>query len=170
MTTPAVGSAADEPTHRLFVSRVALAGEARLAWAIRAARSWLGLPVEVAPDGMRRYHADLRLRVSDHPSIVTFRKAAFVDLGPVRALGGDDWAIEVSWRAATFAPLFPVFSGTIVCRDGRLTLPGRYAPPGGALGRIADRALLHIAAKGTGGWLLAEIDRVALAGAGSATD
>jgi hypothetical protein len=109
---------------------------------------------------MRRHQADLRLRVSERPSLTTFRKAAYVDLGPVLPIG-DGWQVEVSWRAATMAPLFPVFSGTIVARAGELTVSGWYAPPGGAVGRVADRALLHIAAEGTARWLLGELDRAA---------
>jgi hypothetical protein len=38
-----------------------------------------------------------------------------------------------------------------------------YAPPGGAIGRLADRALLHLAASGTAKWLLHEIDRLSRA-------
>jgi hypothetical protein len=93
----------------------ALSDPDRLAWAIRAARAWLGHEVEPAPDGMHRHQADLRLRVSEHPSLVTFRKAAYVDIGPVKPLN-DGWEVEISWRASTLAPLFPVFSGTIVAR------------------------------------------------------
>jgi len=44
---------------------------------------------------------------------VTFRKATYVDLGRVQALN-NGWEVEVSWRAATLAPLFPVFSGRIL--------------------------------------------------------
>jgi len=111
---------------------------------------------------MRRHQADLRLRVSDKPSIVTFHKAAYVDFGRVLPLN-DGWKVEVAWRAATLAPLFPVFSGRIVAHPGELSLSGWYAPPGGQLGRLADRALLHIAATGTAHWLLEEMDRNASA-------
>ena len=148
---------------RLVVRRRALSEPDRLAWAIRAARAWLGLEVDPAPAGMRRHQADLRLRVSDHPSLVTFGKAAYVDIGPVESLG-DGWQVEIGWRASTLAPLFPVFSGTIVARAGELTLSGWYAPPGGAVGRLADQALLHIAAEGTARWLLGQIDDAAAQG------
>jgi hypothetical protein len=137
---------------------------AHLALAIRGARAWLGPEVEPAPSGMRRHQADLRLRVSERPSLVTFGKAAYVDLGPVHPLD-DGWQVEVSWRASTLAPLFPVFSGTIVARRGELTLSGWYAPPGGVVGRVADQALLHVAANGTARWLLGELDRAAAIGA-----
>ena len=47
-----------------------------------------------------------------------------------------------------------------------MTIGGWYAPPGGALGQVADRALLHLAAEGTARWLLGELDRVARRAAG----
>ena len=155
--------AGEESLSRLVVRRRALSDPDRLAWAIRAARAWLGPEVEAAPAGMHRHQADLRLRVSDHPSLVKFRKAAYVDIGPVKALD-DGWEVEIGWRASTMAPLFPVFSGTIVARGGELTVSGWYAPPGGAVGRVADRALLHIAAEGTARWLLAALDDAAAQG------
>lgn len=164
MAATASSTASDERLSHLVVRRVALSDPARLAWAVSAPRAWLGPNVEPAPAGMRRHQADLRLRVSDRPSLVTFRKAAYVDLGQVHALN-DGWEVDVSWRAATMAPLFPVFSGTIVARGEELTLSGWYAPPGGAVGRVADAALLHIAAEGTARWLLGELDRVAALGA-----
>lgn len=150
----------EERLSHLVVQRRALSDPARLAWAMTAPHAWLGPEVEPSPPGMQRHQADLRLRVSDRPSLVTFRKAAYVDLGPVHALD-DGWEVDVSWRAAALAPLFPVFSGTIVARGDELTLSGWYAPPGGALGRLADAALLHVAAEGTARWLLGEVDRVA---------
>ncbi len=136
---------------------------ARLAWAVRAARAWLGTEVRPAPAGMRRYQADLRLRVSDRPSLVTFHKAAWVDFGPIHVTD-DGWEAEISWRASTLAPLFPVFSGSISAHDGELTISGWYSPPGGTVGRLADRALLHLAAEGTARWLLGELDRAAATG------
>jgi hypothetical protein len=154
----------DEPMSHLVVRRRALSDPAHLAWAVRAARAWLGPEVEPSPPNMRRHQADLRLRVSDHPSLVTFRKAAYVDFGPVRSLE-NGWEAEVSWRASTLAPLFPVFSGTLAVRDGEMIISGRYAPPAGTIGRLADRALLHLAAEGTARWLLAELDRVGATGA-----
>ena len=151
-------------TH-IVVRRRALSDPARLVWTIRTPQAWLGPESHPAPDGMRRHQADLRLRVSDQPSLVTFSKAAYVDLGPVIWMS-NGWEVDVSWRASTLAPLFPVFSGTIVARADELTIEGWYAPPGGAVGRLADRALLHLTAEGTARWLLGELDRVAAVGAG----
>ena len=149
----------DQLSH-LVVRRRTTSPPDRVAWAIRAARSWLGPELAEAPVGMRRHQADLRLRVSDRPSLVTFGKAAYVDLGALEELG-DGWQVEVSWRAASLAPLFPVFSGILLARPDELSVSGWYAPPGGVIGRVADRALLHIAAEGTARWLLAELDRAA---------
>lgn len=109
---------------------------------------------------MHRHQTDLRLRVGDRSSVVTFRKAAYVDMGPIEPLN-DGWQVEISWRAATLAPLFPVFSGSLAVRGEGMTLTGWYAPPGGELGRFADRALLHIAATGTANWLLGELENAA---------
>ena len=148
---------------RIVVRRRALSEPARLAWAIRAARSWLGPEVESVTAGVHRHEADLRLRSGDLPSVVTFRKAAYVDIGPVQPLN-DGWQAEVGWRASSLAPLFPVFAGMITVHDGELTLGGSYAPPGGVVGRAADRALLHIAAEGTARWLLARLDEAAALG------
>lgn len=152
-----LGSA--EGLSHLIVRRHAKSRPARLAWAIGAAHTWLGPAISVRPAGTR-HQTDLRLRVSDRSALLTFSKAAFVDLGAIEALD-DGWQVEVGWRASTLAPLFPVFSGTIVAQGSNLTLAGWYAPPGGRLGRVADRVLLHIAAEGTARWLLGELDRAA---------
>jgi hypothetical protein len=72
--------------------------------------------------------------------------------------------VEISWRSATLAPLFPVFSGWLTVGPGELRLDGYYAPPGGALGLAADRALLRLAARGTARWLLGQLRHAALIG------
>lgn len=114
-------------------------------------------------DGIRRYAVDLRLRLGGPgAALSTFRKAALVDIGTVHR-GPDAPEVEIQWRAATAAPLFPVFSGLLRIGPDELSISGLYAPPGGAVGLIADRALLHVAATGTARWLLAEIHREALA-------
>jgi len=115
--------------------------------------------------GLRRYAVDLRLRVGrDGPGLTTFSKAAYVDLGSThRTRAG--WEAEIGWQASTAAPLFPVFSGRLIISDEDLRVDGVYAPPGGVVGRVADRVLLHIAANGTARWLLKEIDRAALGAA-----
>ena len=121
-------------------------------------------PVSGAGD-TRRYLVDLRLRLgTDHAGLVTFRKAAYVDLGPVIEREGAVSA-EISWQAAGAAPLFPVFAGELRVDAEEDSIQGLYAPPGGVVGRLADRTLLHIAATGTARWLLSELDRLALGAA-----
>jgi hypothetical protein len=120
------------------------------------------LPVGRDTTGRRRYAVDLRLRLgSGTAGMTTFRKAAIVDLGEVRWQHGGVEA-SIGWRASTAAPLFPVFAGTVRADSRTLAIDGIYAPPGGALGRLADRALLHVAATATARWLLLELDRMAL--------
>lgn len=112
--------------------------------------------------GYRRFAVDLRLRLGgDGAGMTTFRKAAYVDIGQVEPAEHDGYVAKISWRAATAAPLFPVFSGEVRVATGSLTVSGLYAPPGGAVGYLADRALLHVAASGTARWLLREIERAA---------
>ena len=87
---------------------------------------------------------------------MVLRKAALVDLGPSRH-DADGISMDVSWRSATLAPLFPVFVGRLEVRATQLVLEGFYAPPGGEVGFILDRALLNIAARGTARWFLGRV-------------
>jgi hypothetical protein len=128
--------------------------------------AWLGEIVEADGLGERERHlVDLELRVNEQTPRITFRKAAYVDVGPVRAPQQQPIAVGISWRAAGLAPLFPVFSGTLTWADGELSLDGYYAPPGGGIGIIADRLLLNVAARGTARLLL---ERIAAAMRGDA--
>ena len=129
----------------------------------RGLAGWEELP---GVAGIKRYAVDLRLRLGGPgAALSTFRKAALVDIGAVHR-GADAHEVEIQWRAATAAPLFPVFSGVLHIGPEDLSISGLYAPPGGAVGRVADRALLHVAATGTARWLLGEIQREALASSG----
>ena len=154
----------------LLVARPFIGSAAAVRRAIEHPDAWLGQRVTTdEPGSGRRYLTDLRLRIGDQPGRATFHKAAYVDLGRVRRIGereevregvreeireGVREEVEVSWRAATLAPLFPVFSGKLTFGGDELRLEGWYAPPGGAIGFVADRALLKIAARGTGRWFL----------------
>jgi hypothetical protein len=148
---------------RLAASLPLRADPEALAAMLRAGpTSWEERP---GPLGARRFAVDLRLRVgSDSAALTTFRKAAYVDLGEVRTTE-DGFVAEIGWQAASAAPLFPVFSGELRIGPDELTVSGLYAPPGGVVGRIADRALLHVAATGTARWLLDELNRTAVAAA-----
>ena len=122
---------------------------------------WLGQPLDVAglADGMTRYLTDLVLPLPPDGRLLSLHKAAFVDIGPVisRPDGGCD--VEIAWRSASLAPLFPVFAGHLQARASGLTVEGHYAPPGGIVGRTADRMLLHTAARGTARWFLGHLSR-----------
>jgi hypothetical protein len=109
--------------------------------------------------GFRRFAVDLRLRIGGESSgITTFHKAAYVDIGN-RRLASEGFVQEIGWRAATAAPLFPVFAGDLRVEPESMSISGLYAPPGGVIGLVADRALLHLAATGTARWLLQELHR-----------
>ncbi len=119
--------------------------------------AWIGgrMPDVAAPTGMSRHLTGLGLHIVDHSGAL-LRKAAFVDIGPLRSVG-DGFEVEIGWCAATLAPLFPVFAGRLAVAEGQLRIEGWYAPPGGIVGRVADRMLLNLAARGTARWLLAAL-------------
>ncbi|HEX6140994.1 MAG TPA: hypothetical protein VF013_11125 [Candidatus Limnocylindria bacterium] len=160
---------AEEPigTSHLAVSVAAPVAAARAAEILGPRRTtWLGQPVAEtdaehgppAAAGMERHLLNLELRVSDVALRVAFHKAAYVDVGPLRSAEDDaDHELDISWRAAGMAPLFPVFAGTLRWADGDLRLDGYYAPPGGSVGLVADRLLLNVAARGTARRLLERI-------------
>lgn len=114
---------------------------------------WLGTPTPAARPDTRRYLTDLSLPVRARVPALTFKKAAFVDLGVVRPTP-DGCELEISWQSSSFAPLFPVFAGKLTLTATELRLEGFYAPPGGDLGAALDRAFLNIAARGTARWFL----------------
>lgn len=119
---------------------------------------WLGEAIAPAgADERERHLVDLELRVGEQMPSVTFRKAAYVDVGPARAPRLEPIEMTISWQAAGLAPLFPVFSGTLSWADDELSLDGYYAPPGGGIGIVADRLLLNVAARGTARLLLERI-------------
>jgi hypothetical protein len=117
---------------------------------------WLGEQVRPAGDEPARYLLDLELRVGERMPRVSFRKAALVDLGEPR-LDGGGVTVDIAWRAYGMTPLFPVFAGILRWNDGVLRVEGVYAPPGGAVGAVADRLLLNVAARGTARRLLERI-------------
>jgi hypothetical protein len=132
--------------------------------------AWLGVPVtpgetagRVEDAGVatpapstRRFLTDLSLPVRDRSPRLTFRKAAYVDLGEVRETP-DGCEVDISWQSSSLAPLFPVFAGRIKLTRTEIALEGYYAPPGGEVGAVLDRAFLNIAARGTARWFLEQI-------------
>lgn len=149
---------------RLVAAGPTSAEPRRVAALLAADPPWPALtPVPSETVGLRRYALDLRLRLGgDSAALATFSKAAYLDLGQPHATDAG-WEVDIGWRASTAAPLFPVFAGRLFIVPGEMRVDGLYAPPGGALGRVADRMLLHVAAGGTARWLLGEIDRQAMA-------
>lgn len=128
------------------------------AWRALASPDWLGTAFDSAPDPrFRRFLSDLAFPVTGSARTLVFRKAALVDLGPIRRLPDGSAALEISWRSATFAPLFPVFSGRLLVRTDGLFLEGAYAPPFGELGRLVDRAVLHQVAVRTARWFVSQV-------------
>ncbi len=120
--------------------------------------SWLGRPTDGPRDRpqLRHVATDLDLPILDGSSTGPVRKAAFIDLGPARQVG-DLVLVEIAWRSATFAPLFPVFAGQLSVSANDIVLDGRYAPPVGRLGLLLDQALLHLVARRTAGALVARL-------------
>lgn len=116
---------------------------------------WLGQRVSDDASRIRRFSCDLELRVGPDRH-ATFRKSAIVGLGAPRR-DDDAWIVPIEWSAATLAPLFPVFVGDLRLSVDRIEVDGRYAPPGGSIGSVLDRALLHVAARGTGRWFLQKV-------------
>ena len=123
------------------------------------APEWLGTPMPGSRPGSRRYLTDLSLPIREHAPSLTFKKAAYVDLGAVRS-GKDLCDIEIEWRSASLAPLFPVFAGHLTLTPTELRLEGYYAPPAGDFGAVLDRAFLNIAARGTARWFLGRVAEV----------
>jgi hypothetical protein len=146
--------ASSEAFARLAVSRTFHGNGARLCEALTKPE-WLGRIVEPPPDrpDMIRVETDLALTLRSDSSPLVFRKAALVDLavGPPTEHGCTG---EISWRASSFSPLFPVFAGQLSVGRSRLQLSGVYTPPGGQLGLMIDRAMVHRFADRTGRWFL----------------
>jgi hypothetical protein len=139
---------------RLDVTRAFHGDPARLCRAL-AAPGWLGRIVDSPADrpDLIRVETDLALTIRAGADPIVFRKAALVDIR-VRAASADGCSGEIGWRAASFAPLFPVFAGRLSIERTRLQLDGVYAPPGGQLGLLIDHTLVHRFAEKTGRWFL----------------
>lgn len=120
--------------------------------------SWLGRLVESPADRRDgfRVETDLAFTMGADGRTLTFSKAALVDIGPLRDTP-DGAVADIGWQASSLAPLFPVFAGRLVVGPTRIRLVGEYAPPGGGVGLLVDRAILHHFAQRTARWLLDRI-------------
>jgi hypothetical protein len=112
--------------------------------------SWLGRPLEapLGHPGSRRIATDLELLILDGSGKGSVRKSALIDLGPAQRVDGSV-VVDIGWRSASLAPLFPVFAGRLQVSATRLAIDGRYAPPFGKVGLVIDGALLHLVAHRT---------------------
>jgi hypothetical protein len=119
------------------------------------APTWLGQPIGSRSDGAADFACDMELRVSPEGRAL-FRKSAIVTIGQPRH-AGESWVVPIEWRAATLAPLFPVFVGSLTIMADRIAIDGHYAPPFGVVGVVLDRAVLAIAARATARWFLAKV-------------
>jgi len=145
----AASSGQDSATVPLRVAR-AVQIDLRCVLAALDDPSWLGRPIDL-PLGhpeRRRILTDLELPILDGSGTGSVRKSALVDLGPAQRVDGSV-VVDVAWRSASLAPLFPVFAGRLQVSATRLALDGRYAPPFGKLGLLIDGALLHLVARRT---------------------
>lgn len=149
---------AGEALARLDVRRAVRADPGTLCRAVDDL-AWLGRLVDGPPDrpDLRRVEADLAFALRSEGRDLIFRKAALVDIGSAGPVDGG-CAVELGWRASSFAPLFPVFAGRIVADATGLHLRGIYAPPGGGIGLLVDQAFLRHFARRTATWFL---DRLA---------
>ena len=116
---------------------------------------WLGERLPDDERGERRFACDFELGVGTERR-VAFRKSAIVSLGSLERTGSG-WQLAIEWRAASLAPLFPVFVGMLALEAGRVTLAGYYAPPFGDIGVALDRAALGLGARRVARWFLRQV-------------
>jgi hypothetical protein len=137
----------------LYVSQPASIDLARATRAL-VDLDWLGSAVTSTPPGtVRRVAADLEMPITDGSSPRPVRKAAVIEVGLPRTVDGSV-VVDIAWRSATLAPLFPVFAGRLVVTEEAIVLDGRYAPPLGRVGLLVDRGFLHFVARRTAAALL----------------
>ena len=160
MTVSAPQARIDQPDD-IATLRVHRAGavDVRRLCPLLSTTGWLGQVVDAddVAEGTTRFLTDLVLPLPPDGRLLSLHKAALVDLGPVVAHADGGCDVEIAWRSASVAPLFPVFAGHLIARATGLTIEGHYAPPGGIIGRTADRMLLHPAARGTARWFLGHL-------------
>jgi hypothetical protein len=146
-----------ESVANLDVSRALHSDPRRLCEALTDP-SWLGQVVAPPPGrpDLIRVESDLAFILRNDGREVSFKKAALIDIGMSPAIGLGCVG-EISWRASSFSPLFPVFAGRLSISGNRIELHGVYAPPGGQLGVLIDKTMIHGFAEKTARWLLDKI-------------
>jgi hypothetical protein len=95
----------------------------------------------------------IRVKVGPDSWPALLAKTVEIRTGPVRR-HDDMTIIAFSWRATGTGSMFPVLDADLEVSPldearSELALRGRYDPPGGSLGRGADRLLLHRLAHAT---------------------
>ncbi len=146
-----------ESVAKLDVSRALHSDSRRLCVAL-SDPSWLGQIVSPPPDrpDLVRVETDVAFILRNDGREITFKKAALIDVGMGPA-GATGCVGEIGWRASSFSPLFPVFAGRLSITGNRIALQGVYAPPGGQLGLLIDKSMIHGFAEKTARWLLDKI-------------
>lgn len=137
--------------------------------ALDAGRRWavieafLGDPAAWLPEGSRPAGLD-RWFVTLHAGPVSAAVAMTIDRSwslPDAYSRPVTWAPAATADDGTATGLLPDFWGRLTLRveEGtlRLVLSGRYQPPGGRAGMIADTAALHLVAAATARRLLADV-------------
>lgn len=154
MSEPPISVVREQSVARLEASRSLHSDPAALCRALMEP-AWLGRVVGPPPGqpDLLRVEADLAFVLHTDRRVLTFRKAALVDIGVV-SLDEQGCAGDIGWQAASFAPLFPVFAGRLVVQPTGLHLRGVYAPPSGDIGLLIDRMFLHYFAQRTADWFL----------------
>jgi hypothetical protein len=116
---------------------------------LRSPEQWLGTIASAAHGREEQLLADIGFDVAG----VRLKRQAVVEVLNF-VWSGPRVVLLIRWRSSHAAGLFPVFEGSLeilqLDRDrSRLSVSGEYQPPGGAAGRVGDRALLHRVAKAT---------------------
>jgi hypothetical protein len=106
-----------------------------------------------ALDATREAGEGLSAKVAPLSWPVALAKTVTIEPGPVRRFG-DGILVAFSWKAEGGESLFPRLDADIeIAPFGvdrtTLELRGRYEPPAGNLGRVADKLLLHRLAEST---------------------
>ncbi|MGC8628019.1 MAG: hypothetical protein ACP5VR_10825 [Acidimicrobiales bacterium] len=97
--------------------------------------------------------SDIRVKVGPQGWPMLLAKTVEITTGPVRQ-HDRTMLVAFSWRATGPGSLFPSLDADIEVSpispgQSQVALRGRYEPPGGAPGKVADRLVLHRLADAT---------------------
>jgi hypothetical protein len=139
-------------------------------WLVRdalVADTFRWLP-NLARDAEDRLSAELGLRVGSTRTV----RSVNVEVQPP-TIYPDRCELYITWKAATMSAFYPELTGTLQLRPAgprqtRVSFQASYEPPGRALGRLADRALMHRVAEASIAEFLQTTARTLESGARSA--